>query len=83
MLFNQEITANGLEFEMKQKLSLVKVMLDCLVEDTNEVLRWEFEPYEYKKAIDSCNDLKRALIELDVFYDFYVHVHNLELEKEG
>ena len=77
-----DFSAKSLEFTVRQQLNVVRVMSDALAEDVEEVLRWEFEPHEYEKAIASCDDLKRSLIELSAVYDFYVWKLNNEQGKE-
>ena len=82
-MINSDFTSEGLKQEVKWKLNSIKFLTEDINEDIEEVLRWEFEPYEYEKAIASCNRLQRALIELSTIYDFYVQKDNLDKKENA
>ena len=76
-----DFTSEGLKENVKKKLGGIRVLFGNLNEDIEEVLRWEFEPHEYEKAIASCDELKRNLIELSAMYDFYAWKETSEQEE--
>ena len=76
-----DFTSEGLKENVKKKLGGIRVLFGNLNEDIEEVLRWEFEPHEYEKAIASCDELKRSLIELSAMWDFYAWKETSEQEE--